>query len=95
MAQAEAGGQPIARPPFLADLHVLPTSSLSLSLPATGELFAGNYSELLIGIRIGLDFQVLRERYADEGKIGFLPRVRADVQVMHGASFALRTALSS
>jgi HK97 family phage major capsid protein len=93
MSQAEAGGQPIARPPFLADLQVLPTSALAL--PATGELYAGDYSELMIGIRLGLDFQVLRERYADEGKVGFLPRVRADVQVAHGASFALRTALSS
>jgi HK97 family phage major capsid protein len=93
MSQAEAGGQPIARPPFLANLQVLPTSSLSL--PATGELYAGDYSELLIGLRIALDFQVLRERYADEGKVAFLPRIRGDVQVMHGASFALRTALSS
>jgi HK97 family phage major capsid protein len=93
MAQAEAGGQPIARPPFLEGVQVLPTSSLSL--PATGELYAGDYSELLLGIRVALDFKVLRERYADEGKIGFLPRVRADVQVMHGAAFALRTALSS
>jgi hypothetical protein len=49
----------------------------------------------MIGVRIALDFQVLRERYLDEGKIGFLPRIRADVQVMHGASFALRTTLSS
>jgi len=93
MSQAEAGGQPIARPPFLENLRILPTSSLAA--PATGELYAGNYSELMIGVRIGLDFQILRERYADEGKVGFLPRVRADVQVMHGQSFALRTALSS
>jgi HK97 family phage major capsid protein len=93
MSQAEAGGQPIARPPFLADVQVLPTGNLAL--PATGELYAGDYSELVIGVRIGLDFAVLRERYLDEGKIGFLPRVRADVGVMHGASFAVRTALSS
>lgn len=93
MSQAEAGGQPIARPPFLANLQVLPTSTLAA--PATGELYAGNFRELIIGVRIALDFQILRERYLDEGKIGFLPRIRSDVQVMHGPSFALRTALSS
>jgi HK97 family phage major capsid protein len=93
MAQAEAGGQPIARPPFLAATQVLPAGNLAL--PATGELYAGNFSELILGVRIALDFQVLRERYADEGKIGFLPRIRMDVAVQHGASFAVRTALSS
>jgi hypothetical protein len=93
MSQAEAGGQPIARPPFLATTQILPTASLAL--PATGELYAGDYSELILGVRIALDFQILRERYLDEGKIGFLPRIRADVAVRHGASFAVRTALSS
>jgi hypothetical protein len=34
MSQAEAGGQPIARPPFLATTQILPTASLAL--PATG-----------------------------------------------------------
>ncbi len=93
MGQADTAGQFVGRPPFLADMKILPTTSLTG--PATGELYAGNYSELIIGVRIGLDFQVLRERYLDEGKIGFLPRVRADVAVRHGASFAVRTALSS
>jgi hypothetical protein len=59
------------------------------------QLYAGDYSELILGVRIALDFQILRERYLDEGKIGFLPRIRADVAVRHGASFAVRTALSS
>jgi hypothetical protein len=48
-----------------------------------------------LGCALRWIFQILRERYADEGKIGFLPRVRADVAVKHGASFALRTTLSS
>jgi HK97 family phage major capsid protein len=93
MGQADTAGQFVGRPPFLADMTILPTTSLTG--PATGELYAGDYSELIIGVRIALDFQVLRERYADEGKVGFLPRVRADVAVRHGASFAVRTALST
>jgi HK97 family phage major capsid protein len=86
-------GHPVSTPDYLANTRILATSNLAG--PATGELYAGDYSEVLIGTRIALDFQVLRERYADEGKVGFLPRVRADVAVRHGASFALRTALST
>lgn len=93
MGQVDTTGQPVTRSPYLSNLQVLPTGSLAG--PATGELYAGNFGELILGIRIALDFQVLRERYLDEGKIGFLPRIRADVGVMHGASFAVRTALSS
>jgi HK97 family phage major capsid protein len=86
-------GQFVHLPEFLKNASVLPTTSLAA--PATGELYAGNFSELILGVRIGLDFQVLRERFLDEGKLGFLPRIRADVAVRHGASFAVRTALSS
>jgi HK97 family phage major capsid protein len=93
MGQADTAGQFVGRPPFLANTQILPTTSLAA--PATGELYAGDYSEVLLGVRIALDFQILRERYADDGKIGFLPRVRADVAVRHGASFAVRTALST
>jgi hypothetical protein len=34
MSQAEAGGQPIARPPFLATTQILPTASLASRPPA-------------------------------------------------------------
>jgi HK97 family phage major capsid protein len=81
-------------PPYsMPPSRILSTSTLAA--PATGELYAGDFSELILGIRVALDFQILRERYADSGQIGVLPRVRADVQVRHGASFALRTALST
>jgi len=90
---ADTTGQPVATPTYLASTPILPTSNLAA--PATGEAYVGDFSEVLIGTRIALDFQVLREKYLDEGKIGFLPRVRADVAVRHGAWFALRTALST
>jgi HK97 family phage major capsid protein len=93
MSATGSDGQFIRPPKFLENIQILPTTALAG--PATGELYAGDYTELIFGVRIALDFQILRERFLDDGKIGFLPRIRADVGVRHGASFAVRTALSS
>jgi hypothetical protein len=91
--QLTAAGEPLQRPAHLAETQILPAGNLAG--PATGELYAGDFSEVLIGQRIPLQFQYQLETYLAEGKIGLIPRMRGDVAVRHGASFALRTALSS
>jgi len=42
----------------------------------------------MVGIRTQVRINVLRERYADVGQYGFVAWMRADIQVMHSASFA-------
>jgi HK97 family phage major capsid protein len=93
MSATGSDGQFIRPPQFLEGVLILPTSSLAS--PATGELYAGDFREAMVGMRVQFEFRVLTERFADSGQIGFLPRIRADVQVAHGAAFAVRTALSS
>ena len=41
----------------------------------------------MVGIRTQVRID-LRERYADVGQYGFVAWMRADIQVMHSASFA-------
>lgn len=53
------------------------------------ELYAGDWSELLIGMRIGLTIDVLRELFRANGQIGLVGRVRADVAVKHATSFVV------
>jgi HK97 family phage major capsid protein len=93
MSATGSDGQYIRPPKFIENVLILPTSSLAA--PATGELYMGAFDEVIVGMRIGFDFRVLTERYAEYGQIGFLPRIRADVAVKHGAAFAIMTALSS
>jgi HK97 family phage major capsid protein len=93
MSATGSDGQFIRPPKFLENIQILPTSALAA--PATGELYMGAYDEVIVGVRVSFEFKVLLERYAEYGQVGFLPRIRADVAVRHGASFAVRTALSS
>lgn len=45
----------------------------------------GDFSELAIGLREDVSVQVLRERYADNGQIGFVFHMRGDVQLLNAA----------
>jgi HK97 family phage major capsid protein len=91
--QLTAAGEPLQRPAHLTQTQILPAGNLAG--PATGELYAGDYSEVIIGQRLPIQFQWMTETYLPDGKLAVIPRVRADVAVRHGASFAVRTALSS
>jgi hypothetical protein len=83
----------LQRPAHLTQTQILPAGNLAA--PATGELYAGDFSEVIIGQRLPVSFQWMLESFLAEGKLGLVPRTRGDVAVRHGASFAVRTALSS
>lgn len=53
------------------------------------EVYFGDWPQLLIGLRSSLRIEPLRERFADDGDIGFLAWMRADVQLEHGAAFSV------
>ena len=85
-------------PPLLASLS--PGSQVTTAIPSnltkgtgTGltEIFCGDFTQLLIGIREGLTISTLREVYRAEGRVGIVGRMRAGVAVEHGNAFAVAT----
>jgi HK97 family phage major capsid protein len=85
--------QPLRKPDMIANLPFLATTSVPInqtqgSSNLASEVILGDFSQLMFGIRHGLRIMVLRERYlADNGQIGFLAELRADVQLRHPQSF--------
>ncbi|PRY00696.1 phage major capsid protein [Allonocardiopsis opalescens] len=93
-----ATGAYLMPPTHIADIPRRATTAVPIDLGAgtnESEIYCGNWAELMIGIRIGFELRTLNERYADEGKIGVLGRMRADVQLRHGASFAVGTGVTN
>jgi HK97 family phage major capsid protein len=89
-------GQPLMRPPMIQNLPFLDTTSVptddTQGSPANlTKLYVGDFTKLMIGLRLRLSVQVLRERYADSYEYGFLAAMRADVQLRHPKSFNVIT----
>ncbi|MEV7457946.1 phage major capsid protein, partial [Pseudarthrobacter oxydans] len=53
------------------------------------DLYAGDWTQLLIGQRLGLTIQVLTERYAEYGQVGIVAHWRGDVAAARPAAFAV------
>ena len=53
-----------------------------------------DWSQLLIGVRMGISLHVLRERYADSGEIGIVAYFRGDVQLARPAAFQMTTGVT-
>lgn len=89
---------PIRKPEVIARLPWLTTNAIpsftrgTMTSRAT-DVFAGDWSQLLIGQRLGLEIKVLNERYAENGQVGLLAYWRGDVQVARPGAFAAYRAL--
>jgi HK97 family phage major capsid protein len=89
---------PIRKPEVLANVPWLTTNAIpsftrgTMTNRAT-DVFAGDFSQLLIGQRLGLEVRVLNERYAELGQVGFLAVWRGDVAVARPKAFAAYRAL--
>jgi HK97 family phage major capsid protein len=75
-----------------APLEVYNTNQVPVNLTqgdadTATDLFVGDWSQLLVGIRTSLDIKVLQEAYAGTGQIGFLAWMRADVVVARASAF--------
>jgi HK97 family phage major capsid protein len=88
----DGNGQSSLVPPAIRDVPMLVTSKL----PTNGgvgtnesQIFAGDWSRLMIGVRSQLQIEVLRERYADVHQYGFVAHLRADVAAEHEAAFTV------
>lgn len=85
--------QPLIHPPILDSVPWLTTNAIDSFTAGTmtsvaTDVFAGDFSQMLIGQRMGLDIQVLTERYAELGQVGFRAYWRGDVQLARPAAFA-------
>lgn len=98
-AEAEFGGlvdstgQPLNYPPILdrpEPMSMLTTTQLPTNLGAgTNEttIYAGDFSQLMIGLRSEVRIDVLKERYADNHQYGFVCHARYDVAAAHPEAF--------
>lgn len=91
-------GQPLRLPADVEALPRLTTNGVPSYTQGTmtnraTDLFAGDWSQLLIGQRLQFTIQVLTERYADNGQIGIVAHWRGDVQPARPAAFAVYRAI--
>jgi HK97 family phage major capsid protein len=75
-----------------APLEVYSTNQVPVNLTqgsasTASDLFVGDWSQLLVGMRKELKIDVLNEAYAGTGQIGFLGWLRADVVVARPSAF--------
>lgn len=88
--------QPRQRPDLLSNMRFIPTSQIPVNLTVgtsndCTEIYVANFSRLFFLMREQMSVQLLTERYADSGQVGFLCHVRADVVVEYPAAFAVIT----
>jgi HK97 family phage major capsid protein len=81
---------PLAKPEVLRDVPILQTTSVG-----GDKMVLGDFSQLIIGIRLSLRIEILREIYAEHYQVAFLASLRADIGVQHAASFCKITVSGS
>lgn len=87
--------QPMQKPGWIADnLQLLNTNAIPDNLTtgtatSCSEIFTGNFSNLLLGMRQELEIEVIRDTYASNLQIAYLAHMRADWQVGRPNSFWL------
>lgn len=90
----DGDGTSLVPPEMIGRIPLLKTTSASIaqtqgSASNASSILFGDFRHLFIGLRDEMNITVLKERYADNGQIGFLCWMRADVQLAHKASFSL------
>ncbi len=89
-------GQYLAAPPELAGLPMLSTNQVPANITTgtsadTTEIYVGDWSHLMLGMRTQLMLTTLTERYADVGQVAFMVWMRADVRLSQPAAFNVIT----
>jgi HK97 family phage major capsid protein len=75
-------------------LPLLPTNQIPTNLTVgtssdASEAYTAQWDQLAIAIRTEFVLEFLRERYADTGQYGFIGHLRADIQLLQPAAFAV------
>ena len=77
----------IAQYPWLTT-NAIPSFTRGTMTSRATDVFAGDFSQVLIGQRLGLEIRVLTERYAENGQVGLLAYWRGDVQLARPKAIA-------
>jgi HK97 family phage major capsid protein len=91
--QKDSQGTYLAAPSYLEGVRRLSTTTIPGNLTTetstdTSDVFTGDYSQLLIGVRTALTITVLKERYmVEEGSFGLVGWYRGDVAVARPKAF--------
>jgi HK97 family phage major capsid protein len=85
--------QPLNAPPRIAGVPQLTTVSMPITETQgtsnnASSIITGDFSQVMIGLRTDLQIQVLQERFAEVGQIGFIAWMRADVALARPAALA-------
>lgn len=94
--QTDTTGQPLRRPPLLDKMSLVSSARVPTDLGAgTDEsiAFLGNFASVRILMREKISVQVLREKYADKGEIGFALHMRVDIAPLYPMALATITAV--
>jgi len=91
-------GQPLRAPSDVTALQTfvsnqIPSYTQGTMTSVATDVFAGDFSQLLIGQRMDLSVQVLTERYADLGQIGIVANWRGDVALARPRAFSVFKAI--
>jgi HK97 family phage major capsid protein len=93
--------QPLQRPPVLDQFQFLSTNQIPASFTqgtattSMSDVFAGDWTQMIIGQRFGFTIQTLVERYAELGQIGILAHWRGDVALTRPRAFSVYRYLKS
>lgn len=76
-------GKPLERPDLIKnmafyDTTKVPVNQVEGTSSDCSSIILGGFSELVVGIRSVLEIQVLQEKFADYGQVGYLATMRAD-----------------
>jgi HK97 family phage major capsid protein len=90
---SDSSGQPLEVPPRLRNIPLVATTSVPINQTQgtavnASSILLGDFGEVFCGIRTGLTISVLNERFADNGQVGFVTWLRADVGVARPAAMA-------
>lgn len=90
---ADSTGQPLRRPSLLEPMQFIATSQIPVNLTVgtsndCTELYVGHFPELVVGLREDVTVMRADQLYAGTGQVAFFCHARADVGLLHAASFA-------
>ncbi|GAA1622647.1 hypothetical protein GCM10009744_07420 [Kribbella alba] len=90
--KATANGQYLTPPAYLDGVKQVRSANVPINLTQgtsnlASDIITGDFGLLGIGIRTSFELKVLTERYADNGQVGFIGWMRADVQPFRTDAF--------
>ncbi len=87
--------QPLRKPDIMTNVPILDTAKVPYTgSPNTSSVYAGDWTQMMIGVRAQFELKTLKERFVEYGQIGLAAWFRCDVQIAHTAGFDIITGVS-